>query len=76
MGKPRQLAYMASVSVDTAHHVITHIQAGSADRRDSRNLLPIVDTTQDRLKRFGVLMSNVVADAAGPPVRLQFWGKL
>lgn len=62
-GKPRQLAYMASVSVDASQHVITHIQAGSADRRDSRNLLPIVDTTQDRLKRFGVVMSNVVADA-------------
>jgi transposase len=62
-GKPRQLAYMASLSVDTAQHVITHIHAGSADRRDSRNLLPIVDTTQDRLTSFGVSMSNVVADA-------------
>ena len=62
-GKPRQLAYMASVRVDAAHHVITHIQAGSADRRDSRNLLPIVDTTQERLKRYGVITSNVVADA-------------
>lgn len=62
-GKPRQLAYMSSVSVDVAQHVITHIQAGSADRRDSRNLLPIVDTTQARLKRFGVVMINVVADA-------------
>lgn len=62
-GKPRQLAYMTSVSVDPAQHVITHIQAGSADRRDSRNLLPIVDSTQGRLKRFGVLVSNVVADA-------------
>ncbi len=62
-GKPRQLAYMASVSVDAAQHVITHIQAGSADRRDSRNLLPLVDATQERLKCFGVAMSNIVADA-------------
>jgi transposase len=62
-GKPRQLAYMASVSVDAAQHVITHIQAGSADRRDSRNLLSIVDSTQTRLKLFGVIMSAVVADA-------------
>ena len=62
-GKPRQLAYMASVSVDAAQHVITHIQANSADRRDSRNLLPLVDATQTRLKRYGVAMSNVVADA-------------
>ena len=62
-GKPRQLAYMASVSVDAAQHVITHIQAGSADRRDSRNLLSIVDTTQTRLTSFGMSMSNIVADA-------------
>ncbi|GAB3790517.1 hypothetical protein GCM10028818_60790 [Spirosoma horti] len=62
-GKPRQLAYMANVSVDAAQHVITHIQAGRADWRDSRYLLSIVDTTQDRLKGFGVTMSNVVADA-------------
>ncbi|WP_240625705.1 transposase [Spirosoma pollinicola] len=62
-GKPRQLAYMTSVSVDASQHVITHIQAGSADRRDSRNLIPIVDTTQTRLAGFGILMSNVVADA-------------
>ncbi|WP_240625790.1 hypothetical protein [Spirosoma pollinicola] len=69
-GKPRQLAYMTSVSVDASQHVITHIKAGSADRRDSRNLLPIVDTTQTRLTSFGVSISNIVADAAGPPVRL------
>jgi hypothetical protein len=62
-GKPRQLAYMASVSVDVSQHVITHIQSNSADRRDSRNLLPIIDTTQDRLKGFGVAISNVVADS-------------
>ncbi|MCX6213810.1 IS1182 family transposase [Spirosoma sp.] len=62
-GKPRQLAYMTSVSVDAAQHVITHIQAGSADRRDSRNLLPIIDTTQERLREFGVAICNVVADA-------------
>lgn len=63
VGKSRQLAYMTSVSVDPSQHVITHIQAGSADRRDSRNLLPIIDSTQGRLNHFGVVMSSVVADA-------------
>lgn len=58
VGKPRQLAYMTSVSIDAAQHVITHIQAGSADRRDSRNLLPIVDTTQNRLKRKAIRRSH------------------
>jgi transposase len=62
-GKPRQLAYMASVSVDAAQHVITYIHAGSADWRDSRYLLPIVDTTQKRLTAFGMSMKNIVADA-------------
>ena len=62
-GKPRQLAYMTSVSVDVSQHVITHIQANSADRRDSRNLMPIVNTTRDRLTGFGIAISNIVADA-------------
>lgn len=70
VGKSRQLAYMTSVSVDPVQHVITHIQAASADRLDSRNMLPTVDLTQGGLKHFGVVMSNVVADAAGPPSRL------
>jgi transposase len=63
IGKPRQLAYRASVSVDAAHHVITHIQADFADGRDSRYLLPLVAATQQRLQQFGLLLHQVVADA-------------
>ena len=63
VGKPRILAYRASVSVDAAHHVITHIHADLADWRDSRYLLAIVDTTQQRLTTFGLTMTTVVADA-------------
>ena len=62
-GKPRLLAYMASVSVDAAHYVITHIHADLADWCDSRYLLAIVDATQQRLKAFEVAVTNVVADA-------------
>jgi transposase len=62
-GKPRQLAYRASVSVDTARHVITHIHADLADERDSRYLLPLVSTTQQRLQQFGLVLHQVVADA-------------
>jgi hypothetical protein len=36
MGKPRQLAYRASVSVDAAHQIITYIQADLADGSESR----------------------------------------
>ena len=32
-GKPRQLNYLAQVSVDTAHHVITQIQTDHADKK-------------------------------------------
>jgi hypothetical protein len=63
-GKPRQLAYTASVSVDASHHVITHIQADLADWRDSRYLLVIVDMTQQWLQTFGVAMTTVVANAS------------
>jgi hypothetical protein len=56
IGKPRQLAYRASVSVDSAQHVITHIYADLADERDSRYLLPLVDATQQRLQRFGLVL--------------------
>jgi transposase len=62
-GKPRILAYTASVSVDAAQHVITHIHADLADWRDSRYLLAIVDATQQRLLTYGMRMSTVVADA-------------
>ncbi|WP_324680462.1 transposase [Hymenobacter sp. GOD-10R] len=62
-GKMRQLAYTASVSVDAAQHVITHIHADLADWRDSRYLLAIVDATQQRLNGFALAMTTVVADA-------------
>ncbi|MBC6607002.1 IS1182 family transposase [Hymenobacter sp. BT188] len=61
--KPRILAYTASVSVDAAQHVITHIHADLADWRDSRYLLAMVDATQQRLNTFGMGMTIVVADA-------------
>ena len=37
-GKPRQLNYLGQVSVDTASHLITHIQADYADKKDSQCL--------------------------------------
>src|SRR6195952_1271300 len=37
-GKPRQLNYLAQVSVDTASHVITNIESHYADKKDSQCL--------------------------------------
>jgi hypothetical protein len=34
-GKPRQMYYLSNMSVDTSHHVITHIEADYADLKDS-----------------------------------------
>ena len=62
-GKPRILAYLASVGVDAARHVITPIHADLADWRDSRYLLAIVAATQQRLQTFGLRLASVVADA-------------
>jgi hypothetical protein len=61
-GKPRQLYYMSSMSVDTAQHVITHIRANYADRKDSLNLIDIARRTQQRLKRNQLKMDALLAD--------------
>ena len=61
-GKPRQLYYMSSMSVDRAHHVITHIRANHADRKDSLNLIDIARQTRKRLKRRDLKMDTLLAD--------------
>jgi hypothetical protein len=63
-GKPRQLYYMSSMSVDTAHHVITHLRAIHADRKDSLNLIDLVRQTQLRLKKHELQLDTVLADTA------------
>jgi hypothetical protein len=66
-GKPRILAHLASVGVDVARQVITHIHADLADWRDSRYLLAIVTATRQCLQIFGLGLSKVVADAGYSP---------
>ena len=61
-GKPRQLYYMGSMSVDSAHHVISHIRAIHADRKDSLNLIDITRKIQHRLKKNQLQMENLLAD--------------
>ncbi len=62
-GKARKLNYHAQMSVDTAHHVITSMEADYADKHDSRSLIGIVDKLQRRLRRYELEMENVLADA-------------
>ncbi|AHJ95336.1 hypothetical protein Hsw_PA0003 (plasmid) [Hymenobacter swuensis DY53] len=38
-GKARALSYLCSLAVDTAHGVMSHVQADFADSRDSLHLV-------------------------------------
>lgn len=62
-GKARKLNYLSQLSVDTAHHVITHIQADLADKKDSQCLQDITVKLKQRLKEQGLLWHNLLADA-------------
>jgi len=62
-GKPRQLNYLAQVAVDTAHHVITHIQSDYADKKDSQCLPSLLQNTIDNLQAEGLQVEEVLADA-------------
>src|SRR5512133_154386 len=61
-GKPRNLVYLSNMSVDTANHVITNIQADFADKKDSRYLQSIIENTSKRLNKFGFHIENILAD--------------
>jgi len=61
-GKPMQLCYQGNISVDTANHVITNIQANHSDRKDSRYFIDIVRNTRQRLKENELVMERVLAD--------------
>jgi len=61
-GKPRQMNYSAQTAVDTAHHVITNIQADYSDKRDSQSLSAVVDQTKNNLEEHGLAVEEIVAD--------------
>lgn len=61
-GKPRQLNYLGQLSVDTAHHVITHIQADYASKKDSQCLPLLLENTKQNLKAVGLKMQEALAD--------------
>lgn len=62
-GKPRQLNYLGQISVDTATHVITHIQADHADKKDSQCLPALLYNTISNLKAQGLKVKEVLCDA-------------
>lgn len=61
-GKPRQFNYLAQTCVDTAHHVITHIEAFHADKKDSQCLPQVLDSLTQNLNHHGLQVEQVIAD--------------
>jgi len=62
-GKAFRLYYLSSMAVDTASHVITHIQADLADEKDSRHLMDLVGKIAHTLKGQGLPLQAVLADS-------------
>lgn len=61
-GKPRQLNYLGQLSTDTAHHVITNIEAHHADKKDSQCLAEALTNTIDNLREEGLVVEEILAD--------------
>lgn len=61
-GKARQLNYLAQVSVDTASHVITHIQSDYASKKDSQCLPSLLKNTIENLQENNLQIEEVLAD--------------
>jgi len=62
-GKARKLNYLSQMSVDTGHHVITHISADFADKKDNQCLQAVINKLIPRLNKNGLLFTNLLADA-------------
>lgn len=63
-GKPRQLNYLAQISVDTAHHVVTQIQSDYANKKDSQCLPSLLKNTIENLQHGDLQIEEVLADAS------------
>ena len=61
-GKATALNYLGEVSVDTASHMITHIQAFTADKGDSKCLPEVLKNVIENLKENELTIEEVIAD--------------
>jgi transposase len=53
-GKARKLNYSAQMAVDTSHHVITHIEADFADKKDNQSLQNMTLTLKRSVSQKGL----------------------
>lgn len=61
-GKARKLNYLSQMSVDTLNHVITHIHADYADKKDNQCLEYITEKLKWRLHSRGLGWKYLLAD--------------
>ncbi len=61
-GKATALNYLGEVSVDTASHVITHIQAFEANQRDSQCLPSVIENLVETMNQNGMQVEGIIAD--------------
>jgi transposase len=61
-GKPTALNYLGQVSVDTATHVITHVQVFTAEKRDSQCLAAVLRHVKSTLHENGITLQEIIAD--------------
>lgn len=61
-GKPTALNYLGQVAVDTATHMITHVQAFTADKRDSECLTAVLRHVKETLLENDIDLQEIIAD--------------
>ncbi len=61
-GKMPDLNYLGQISVDTATHMITHVQVFSADKKDNQCLPGMVAQVVSNLKENDIEVQEIVAD--------------
>jgi len=61
-GKARKLNYLSQMAVDTSNHVITHIHADYANKKDNQCLQQITGKLQWRLHSRGLRWKYMLAD--------------
>ncbi len=61
-GKATALNYLGEVSVDTASHVITHIQAFEANQRDSQCLPSVIENLVETMNQNDMQVEEIIAD--------------
>jgi transposase len=61
-GKATAMNFLGQVSVDTATHMITHVQVFTAEKRDSQCLAAVLTHVKNNLLENDIALQEIVAD--------------